>query len=135
MLYRENEDPKSIFYNYLNVGLTYKDMDALYNQNITSPSVMVFMINYLHNEEALRGEMKPHAFVTLFRVHDWKKEIFDAMEEWCEYLDVPEFSKKQHKYLCEIIQLNNRWILMIASLRKKSAVIVDFKYNEEFPLQ
>lgn len=63
MLYRENEDPKAIFYNYLNVSLTYKDIDALYKHNVITPSVMIFMINYLHNEEALRGEMKPQAFI------------------------------------------------------------------------
>lgn len=58
------------------------------------------------------------------------------MEEWSEFLLGPrDFSLVSHQYLCEIIHIKGRWILIIANIKRRTAVIVDFKYDDSLPLQ
>lgn len=61
--------------------LIYGDVEQLYLNSKMTPSMMVFMINYIYNEEALRGVSRPKIFVALLRILNPKKRIFDFLEE------------------------------------------------------
>ncbi|KAL4438140.1 hypothetical protein ABPG74_016919 [Tetrahymena malaccensis] len=123
----------------LSIQLQYEDTDELFVNNNISRRMMVFFLNYLQNENLMKGEELSKklylGFINIKSYDDNGNLEYDTMESFQQYLFLPNYIDEIFNEIILMIMDLGRWCCIYINKQLKIGQFFDFKKPENIDSQ
>lgn len=119
------------YLNVLNVDVTYGDVEGLLKNGSMSNNLISFFMNYLQNENLVRGEdvsRKVYFGFIAIKLYDGEGNLeYDTIPECTQLLILPNYVKEVFNEIIVFCNDLDRWFALYLDKTKQVGVLIDYK--------